>query len=163
MPDSRALMRTGLNTALAYTLPLLAWLLGQSLLIGAGQANAELSMRVLFSTLLFLQACALTLCIPWLLRGSSRSGHFYAVTVVLLVPLPLFALAWLAGSVADTSLLLALACLFCLAAILYTWYTLCLALTRPGQLRSLLLSGTQLLALGFYWNYRADWQGVLGL
>jgi hypothetical protein len=163
MHENLSLTRTGLNVALAYTLPVLAWLLGQSLLVATGQSDPGRSLHLLFTSLLLLQAGALSVSLPWLLRSSSRPGHICAVAMLLLVPLPLYAIVWLAGAVPAAVLGLALLCLSGFAVLLYVWFALCLAWTRAGQLRALVLLGTQVVTLGCCWHFRVGWQQVLGL
>jgi hypothetical protein len=163
MHDSIAVTRTGLNMALAYCLPLLVWLLGQSMLVSTDQADPTDSLRTFFPTLLLLQACMLGLCLPWILRSPSRTGHCAAVFLLVTVPLPLYAITWLAGAASAASLFLALLSLFALGGLLYGLYSACLAYTRAGHLRSLLFLTLQLLALLSCWYYRAEWQRLLGL
>lgn len=163
MPENLNLARNGLKVALAYTLPVLAWLLGQCLLIASGQAAPGQSLQLLFTSLLLLQAGALGLSLPWLLRYSSRLGHLFAIAMLLLVPLPLYAIVWLAGAVPAATLGLALLGLLVLAFLLYLLFTLCLAVTAAGQLRAVVLLGTQVVSLAAVWNFRAAWQQALGL
>jgi hypothetical protein len=153
----------GIHVALAYCLPLVVWLAAQGALISERLADPRLSFELLLRTLLLLQAAAVTLSLPWFLRTPSRPAQGVALSMALSVPLPLYALCWLAGAATARSLLEALLTLFGLSALLYALYASAIALAPAGRVRSTALLGLQVIALGCLWHYRDQWLAVAGL
>jgi len=163
MPESVLATRTGLNVALTYTLPFVAWLLGQSFLSSFDHVGISISLEGMVTSLFLVQSCALAVCLPWLMRFPTHIARCCGIAMLLLVPGPLYAITWLAGAAEADSLVLAMLCLVVLALLLYGVYTACLALTSTGQYRSLLLLSLQLALVGLCWNYKYVWLQVLSL
>lgn len=161
MHESVAATRAGLIMALAYTLPLLLWLIGQAILSSAGRFDFALSLGGMMTAALLLQSCALALGLPWLMRFRAGRARCCAVAMSVLVPAPLYAVAGLSGVIGWTALAIALATLAALALLLYGIYTACLTVTVAGTTRSLLIVCTQALLLALCWEYRDLWQRVL--
>ena len=160
MPDGLQATRSGLHMALAYTLPLVVWLLGQSWLAISEQADPAAALQQLLHVLILLQACALALCTPWLLRYPKP---ICGVAMLLLAPLPLYSIAWVTGTVEARTLLLILFFLGALALCLYGFYRVCVTLIPGGQPRSLAVLGSQLALPMLCWVYRGDCLRMLGL
>jgi hypothetical protein len=154
--------RSGLNLALAYTVPSLLWLLGQSVVSRVAHVDIALSLQSLLPTLLLLQACMLALCLPWLMRFSTHRARLSTMMMLLFVPLPVYAVSWLTGATIASVLMLSMLGLIGLGVLLYALYWACLALTPPGQVRAAILLTVQLVLIGLCWSYRGLWQEVLG-
>lgn len=163
MYDTVRATRSGLHLALAYTIPSTLWLLGQSWLTVGGQGIPAAPAYTLLTCLLVLQAGALVLCTPWLLRYPTPRQQLCGLTMLLLTPLPLHSTAWAAGAVEARSLLLAWSFLAGLALCLYYYYRLLLSLVPVGERRALAVLCSQLLLLLLGWIYRGDGLGLLGL
>jgi hypothetical protein len=153
--------RTGLVMALAYTLPLLLWLMSQASLSSAGRFDPALSLRSMLASLLVVQSCALALCTPWLLRFPALLDRCCALAMLVLLPGPLYAIAGLSGAASASALLLAILLLATLACLIHFLYAACLALTAPGNTRSILLVSLQVLMVALCWHQRGLWQPVL--
>ena len=165
LPMSERVMatRAGLYITLVFTLPIFAWLLGQSFLPGAGPLGISAALGTMMATLLLLQSGALAVCLPSLLRFSTVRDHCCGMAMIVLVPAPLYALCWQGGGGEWLGLVMAMTVLVGLAAALYGLYAGCLILTAPGGRRSFLLLAVQLALLMLCWNFRALWQEVLQL
>ena len=161
MPVRTVATRAGLSMALAYTLPLLLWLLWQASLSSADQFDPALSLRSMLASLLVVQSCALALSTPWLMRFPAPLDRCCALAMLVLVPGPLYAIAGLSGTASTTALLLAILLLAALAVVIHFLYAACLVLTAPGTTRSILLLSLQVLLVGLCWQQRDLWQPVL--
>lgn len=155
--------RAGLMLGLAFTLPLMLWMLGQAVLSSAGQFDLALPLRGLVTTALVLQSGSLALGLPWLMRYEAPLDRCCAAAMLALVPMPLYAVAALSGALDWTALALALTALAALALLLHGVYSACIGLTTTGRGRGLLLVCTQLVLLGCCWQFRDLWQQVLSL
>jgi hypothetical protein len=163
MPESILAARAGLNIALAFTLPLLVWLLGQAMLSSGGQIGIATSMQGMMATLLLLQAMALVWCLPQLMRFPAAGDRCSAIVLILLVPAPLYAISWLGGGTDFYALVLSMSILAGLALISYGLYATCIAWSAPGRWRASILLFMQMIAVGLCWNYRYFWEQVLAL
>jgi hypothetical protein len=163
MPERVAATRTGLAIALAYTLPLVIWLLGQAFLSSASQTSLASLLRGMPATLLLLQSCALAIGLPWLLRFPLWPDRCCAVAMLLLVPAPLYAISSLAGPGGGTGLVPAVSALAVLALLLHAIYAACLKLTTAGQRREILIVCVQFFLVTLCWQNRHHWETVLML
>lgn len=163
MSDTISASRIGLSIGLAYTLPVMLWLVGQSLLNRTGQPGLAIPLQGMVSALLLLQAITLAVCLPWLMRYRTLRARNYGVAMVLFVPGPLYALAWLTGAAHAIVLWLVILSLVVFALLLHMLFTVCIRVTAQGQQRSLALLTLQLVLVGMCWNYHDIWQRSLGL
>ena len=155
--------RAGLYIALVFTLPIFAWLLGQSFLPGTGPLGVSAALGAMMATLLLLQSGALAVCLPSLLRFSTALDRCCGIAMIVLVPAPLYALCWQGGGGEWPGLVMSMTTLVGFAAVLYGLFAVCLILTVPGGRRSFLLLAVQLVLLVLCWNFRSLWQQVLQL
>jgi hypothetical protein len=161
MPERIIATRTGLVMALAYTLPLLLWLLWQASLSNTERFDPALSLRGMLASLLIVQSSAIALCTPWLMRFSALLDRCCALAMLVLVPGPLYAIAGLSATASTTALLLAMLLLAGLAVVIHFLYAACLGLSAPGNRRSILMVSLQVLLLALCWHQRELWQTVL--
>jgi hypothetical protein len=161
MHERVAATRTGLLAALAYTLPLLAWLLGQAMLSSADRFDPAPALQGMMTTALLLQAVALAVGLPWLLRFPALADRCCGAAMLLLVPGPLYAIAALSGAVSAGAVLIALASLAVLGLLLHGVYAICLGLSATGQVRALLFVAVQVALVVICWHYRQLWEQVL--
>jgi hypothetical protein len=161
MPENILAARAGLIMALAYTLPLLLWLLWQAGLASASQFDPALSLKGMVNAGLVLQSCALALCTPWLMRFPGLADRCAAVAMLLLVPGPLYAIAALATAVSGAGLLLAVLLLAVLALVLNFVYAACMVMAARANNRAILLPCVQFILVALCWQQRDLWQQVL--
>ena len=109
--------RSATITGLCYSIPLTLWCL-PLLQDAAGYEEAEAVLRQAVGIVLLLQGIAVALFVPRFLIGVRRIDALPACLLLIALPWPLLALAWLAESVAALPLLLSQLALVSLALLL---------------------------------------------
>lgn len=155
--------RSGVYMALVYLVPCCLWLGGQAWVASAAGADLVRLLQPLLPVLLLVQFCSLALCMPWLLRYRQPVSQLCGLTVLILVPLPLYCLAWVTGVGELVSLVWSLLALPALGICLYIYYRALMALTHEWQGRGLLLSASQVGLCLLVWASRAQWLALLGV
>lgn len=146
--------RIGVYAGVGYTLPVAVWLATQLWIVTAAAYPVLPLARQSLDALLQLQAFAVVLCMPWLMRGRGSREHLCGVAALLLVPLPLFALAWLMGAGSLPQLVRSEACVTAFALLTYLLLMRWFAWLAQGQLRSTAIVFTQLLLALALWRSR---------
>ncbi len=152
-------LRSGVIAGLAYSLPIMIWLL-TSLALHADRVVPLVTQAL---TALFLaQALALVAFVPWFAEQGGWRIALPALWLLLSFPLPLLAMAWATGALDAARLGLVESALLCFTVLLLGAVRGLMRLTS-GQVRRFTITGLQLGTTALLWRFRDAWLGGLGL
>ena len=90
--------RSAVFTGLACGLPVVLWTIGSLSIADSGGVQVSLIVATAMEGLMIGQACMLAAFVPWYAVRAGWAEVASGVTIFLLVPLPLYGVAWLAGA-----------------------------------------------------------------
>ncbi len=146
----------------AYTLPLLIW----SLLQLQNVVGSESTLNTLQSSIsvaVIIQAIVVSLYIPRL-QGNATSGEtLSAILMLISIPWPFFALAWLVGAITINTISVSQGGLILYALLLFAATRALIHINLQSTNKNLVLSGLQLTAITLVILFPSEWIMEAGL
>jgi hypothetical protein len=155
--------RMAVYAGIACTLPIALWLLIQLRIAGEAGVPARQLAQQCMEVLPLLQSLAVVLCMPWLLRDPLWRSRLSALVLLLLVPLPLVGLCWLAGAAQLAAIARAAAWVAGFALLVCLLILPLVAWLPQRHFRPAAIAVTQLLLMLALWRMRAQVSGWIAV
>lgn len=156
-------VRLGLLAGLALGVPVTLWLLAQAQVQGGSQGAVMAAAREALHALVLLQGLGAALIAPWLTRAERWLEGAAGIAMLVLVGLPLGAVAWATGAAAWTVVLRGQGGLLAGGVALYGLARAVIAAVPRGTARAQATALLQGLACAGLWASREQWLGWAGV
>jgi len=145
-----------------YTLPLLIWGLLQ-LSVASGSEAISNALQNNINIAILIQASIVSLYVPRLLGKAKPETAYFAILMLISIPWPLFALAWLAGAINASAICFSQGGLMAYALLLLTATRALTHLNLENTHKILALSGLQLATITLVILFPSEWVTGVGL